>query len=507
YIRSQEGKSGIIYCLSRKKVEELAELLQVNGINALAYHAGLDATTRGKHQDMFLMEEADVIVATIAFGMGIDKPDVRYVIHHDIPKSLESYYQETGRAGRDGGEGNCVTFYSYDDIMKLEKFMKGKPVAEQEIGKQLLVETVSFAETSGCRRKFLLHYFGEEFDEQNCKGQCDNCKNPKQKFEGKEDLEMVLEAVLEVKEKHKVKDVINVLLGNITATSKSYKHNQLKIFGKGIEDDKDEKFWNSVVRYALVNGMLSKDIETYGVIKITSKGREFLENPYSALITRDHDYIAEAQDSDDIVTPLKGGAGAADETLYSMLKDLVKQTAKVKKLPPYVIFQEVSLEEMAIQYPVTIDELTKITGVGSGKATKYGKPFVELIKKYVEENEIERPQDMVVKSVVNKSGLKVSIIQAIDRKTNLDDFANGKGISFSDLLNELEAIVNSGTKININYYIDQSVDDEKQKEVYEYLKNTQEDSLVEALKELGEDDYSEEEVRLIRLKFISEFGN
>ncbi|MFN5458962.1 MAG: DNA helicase RecQ [Bacteroidota bacterium] len=507
YVRQNPGKSGIVYCLSRKKVEELAETLKVNGIKALPYHAGLEAKERARTQDMFLMEEIDVIVATIAFGMGIDKPDVRFVIHHDIPKSLESYYQETGRAGRDGGEGNCVTFYSYDDIMKLEKFMKGKPVAEQEIGKQLLVETVSFAETSGCRRKFLLHYFGEEFDEQNCKGQCDNCKNPKQKFEGKEDLEMVLEAVLEVKEKHKVKDVINVLLGNITATSKSYKHNQLKIFGKGIEDDKDEKFWNSVVRYALVNGMLSKDIETYGVIKITSKGREFLENPYSALITRDHDYIAEAQDSDDIVTPLKGGAGAADETLYSMLKDLVKQTAKVKKLPPYVIFQEVSLEEMAIQYPVTIDELTKITGVGSGKATKYGKPFVELIKKYVEENEIERPQDMVVKSVVNKSGLKVSIIQAIDRKTNLDDFANGKGISFSDLLNELEAIVNSGTKININYYIDQSVDDEKQKEVYEYLKNTQEDSLVEALKELGEDDYSEEEVRLIRLKFISEFGN
>ena len=507
YVRQNEGKSGIVYCLSRKKVEELAETLKVNGIKALPYHAGLEAKERARTQDMFLMEEIDVIVATIAFGMGIDKPDVRFVIHHDIPKSLESYYQETGRAGRDGGEGNCVTFYSYDDIVKLEKFMKGKPVAEQEIGKQLLGETVSFAETSGCRRKFLLHYFGEEFDEANCHAQCDNCKNPKQKFEGREDVELVLKAVAEVKEKHKAKDIINVLLGHLSATAKSYKHNQLKVFGEGSEDDKDEKFWNGAIRYALVNGLLSKDIEAYGVLKLTERGKAFLNEPYSIQLTLDHDYSKAGQEDDDIVTPQKGGAGASDETLFNMLKDLVKQTAKANKLPPYVIFQEVSLEEMAIQYPITIEELTKITGVGIGKANKYGRSFVELIKKYVEENEIERPQDMVVKSVVNKSGLKVSIIQAIDRKTNLDDYASGKGISFSDLLNELEAIVNSGTKININYYIDQSVDEEKQREVYEYLKDTQTDSLTEALKELGEDDYSEEEVRLMRLKFISEFGN
>ena len=507
YVRQHPGKSGIVYCLSRKKVEELAETLKVNGIKALPYHAGLEAKERARTQDMFLMEEIDVIVATIAFGMGIDKPDVRFVIHHDIPKSLESYYQETGRAGRDGGEGNCVTFYSYDDIVKLEKFMKGKAVAEQEIGKQLLSETVSFAETSGCRRKYLLHYFGEEFDESNCHSNCDNCKNPKQKFEGKDDVELVLTAVQETKEKHKSKDIINVLLGHLTATSKSYKHNQLKIFGKGSEEDKDEKYWNGVIRHALVNGLLSKDIETYGILKITSKGKDFSCNPHSIMLTKDHDYDVISQEDDEMVTPIKGGSGAADETLFNMLKDLVKQTAKTKKLPPYVIFQEISLEEMAIQYPITIDELTKITGVGSGKATKYGKPFVELIKKYVEDNEIERAQDMVVKSVVNKSGLKVSIIQAIDRKTNLDDFASGKGISFSDLLNELEAIVNSGTKININYYIDEAVDEEKQKEVYEYLKETQTDSLQEALNELGEDEYTEEEVRLMRLKFISEFGN
>jgi ATP-dependent DNA helicase RecQ len=507
YVRQNPGKSGIVYCLSRKKVEELAETLKVNGIKALPYHAGLEAKERARTQDMFLMEEIDVIVATIAFGMGIDKPDVRFVVHHDIPKSLESYYQETGRAGRDGGEGNCVTFYSYDDIAKLEKFMKGKPVAEQEIGKQLLGETVSFAETSGCRRKFILHYFGEEFDDTNCHGQCDNCKNPKQKFEGKDDVELVLKGVIEIKEKHKAKDVVNLLLGNLSATAKAYKHNQLKIYGKGAEEDKDEKFWNCVIRHTLVNGLLSKDIETYGILKLTSKGKDFLENPHSILLTKDHDYDQLSQEEDDIVTPLKGGAGAADETLFNMLKDLVKQTAKAKKLPPYVIFQEVSLEEMSIQYPITLEELTKITGVGSGKASKYGKAFIELIKKYVEENEIERPQDMVVKSVVNKSGLKVSIIQAIDRKTNLEDYAGSKGISFSELLGELEAIVNSGTKININYYIDDSVDEEKQKEVYEYLKETQTDSLESALKDLGEDDYSEEEVRLIRLKFISEFGN
>jgi ATP-dependent DNA helicase RecQ len=508
YIRQQEGKSGIVYCLSRKKVEELAETLKVNGIKALPYHAGLEAKERARTQDMFLMEEIDVIVATIAFGMGIDKPDVRFVIHHDIPKSLESYYQETGRAGRDGGEGNCVTFYSYDDIVKLEKFMKGKPVAEQEIGKQLLTETVSFAETSACRRKFLLHYFGESFDETGCNSHCDNCKSPKQKFEAMDDMSLVIECVLEMKEKHKVKDVINVLLGQLTATSKSYKHNQLEIFGKGAEDDKDEKFWNAVIRQALVAGYLSKDIENYGLLKVTPKGKEFLKKPESIMLTRDHDYATMSKDDGDIDIAVRGGgSGALDETLFTMLKDLVRQTAKAKKLPPYVIFSEVSLEEMSIQYPVTLEELTKINGVGSGKANKYGKSFVELIKKYVEENDIERPMDMVVKSVVNKSGLKVALIQAIDRKVNLEDFASSKGVPFSDLLNELETIVSSGTKLNINYYINETIDEEKQQEVYDYLKEAQEDSVAEALRSLGEDDFSEDEVRLMRMKFISEFGN
>jgi ATP-dependent DNA helicase RecQ len=508
YIRQQEGKSGIVYCLSRKKVEELAETLKVNGIKALPYHAGLEAKERARTQDMFLMEEIDVIVATIAFGMGIDKPDVRFVIHHDIPKSLESYYQETGRAGRDGGEGNCVTFYSYDDIVKLEKFMKGKPVAEQEIGKQLLTETVSFAETSACRRKFLLHYFGESFDETGCNSHCDNCKSPKQKFEAMDDMSLVIECVLVMKEKHKVKDVINVLLGQLTATSKSYKHNQLEIFGKGAEDDKDEKFWNAVIRQALVAGYLSKDIENYGLLKVTPKGKEFLKKPESIMLTRDHDYATMSKDDGDIDIAVRGGgSGALDETLFTMLKDLVRQTAKAKKLPPYVIFSEVSLEEMSIQYPVTLEELTKINGVGSGKANKYGKSFVELIKKYVEENDIERPMDMVVKSVVNKSGLKVALIQAIDRKVNLEDFASSKGVPFSDLLNELETIVSSGTKLNINYYINETIDEEKQQEVYDYLKEAQEDSVAEALRSLGEDDFSEDEVRLMRMKFISEFGN
>ncbi len=508
YVKGQEGKSGIIYCLSRKKVEELAEALKVNGIKAAPYHAGLDARERAKTQDLFLMEEIDVIVATIAFGMGIDKPDVRYVIHHDIPKSLEGYYQETGRAGRDGGEGNCITFYSYDDIVKLEKFMKGKPVAEQEIGRQLLTETVSFAETASCRRKFLLHYFGEGFDEKKCKGMCDNCRNPKQEFEAKDDIALALEAVCEVKEKHKTKDVIHVLLGNMTANVKSYKHHNLEIYGQGSEDGKDEKFWNAVMRQALVNGLLVKDVETYGLLKLTEKGKAFRDKPYSLMITHDHDYTgSEGSDDDDVTSSGGKGSSVADETLFAMLKDEVKKIAKQKKLPPYVIFQESSLEEMAIQYPISIEELTRITGVGSGKAAKYGKPLVEIIKKYVDENEIERPVDMLVKSVVNKSGLKVYIIQNIDRKVNLDVMAKAKQLTMNDLIAEIESIVASGTKVNINYYLDEVMDPEKQEEVYDYFRETETDSVEATLKELGEDDYSEEEVRLMRIKFISEFGN
>ncbi|MGZ4036155.1 MAG: DNA helicase RecQ, partial [Bacteroidia bacterium] len=508
YVKTQQGKSGIVYCLSRKKVEELAETLQVNGIKALPYHAGLEAKERAKTQDAFLMEDIDVIVATIAFGMGIDKPDVRFVIHHDIPKSLEGYYQETGRGGRDGGEGNCVTFYSHDDIVKLEKFMKGKPVAEQEIGKQLLTETVSYAETSSCRRKFLLHYFVEDFDETNCGGMCDNCRNPKQKFDGMDDIALAIEAVTDVKEKFKTKDVINVLLGNVTSTVKSYKHNELECFGKGLEDNKNEKYWNAIFRQALVSGLLSKDVENYGLLKITKEGEAFLDKPYSMMVTKDHDYEGTESDDDDAGSGGGNKAGSgADEALFAALKDLLKQTANKLKLPPYVIFQEVSLEEMAIQYPIKMEELVNITGVGQGKAQKFGKPFLDLISKYVEENEIERPLDMVVKSIVNKSGLKVYIIQNIDRKLPLEDVAKAKGLSLSDLIMEIESIVHSGTKVNISYYINDILDEDKQEEAMEYFKESNSDSIAEALKELGEDEYSEEEIRLMRIRFMSEFGN
>ncbi len=509
YVKSQHGKSGIIYCLSRKKVEELAESLRVNGVKAQAYHAGLEAKERANTQDAFLMEDIDVIVATIAFGMGIDKPDVRFVIHHDIPKSLEGYYQETGRGGRDGGEGNCLTFYSHDDIVKLEKFMKGKPVAEQEIGKQLLHETVSYAETSSCRRKFLLHYFGEEFNEEDCNGMCDNCRNPKQKHEGMEDVELVLEAVTDVKEKFKTKDIINVLMGNVTSVVKSYKHNELECFGKGAEDDKNEKYWNAVIRQALVSGLLAKDVESYGTLKVTKEGKAFIKDPYSIMVTRDHDYEGTESEDDDIAGGgggNKGGSGA-DPVLFSALKDLLKQTAHKLKLPPYVIFQELSLEEMAIQYPIKMDELVNITGVGQGKAQKFGKPFLDLIAKYVEENEIDRPLDMVVKSIVNKSGLKVYIIQSIDRKLPLEDVASAKGISLSELITEIESIVSSGTKVSIGYYINDIMDEDKQVEAMEYFKESESDSIDEALKELGEEDYSEDEMRMMRIKFMSEFGN
>jgi ATP-dependent DNA helicase RecQ len=506
YIKGQQGKSGIIYCLSRKKVEELAETLKVNGIKALPYHAGLEAKERAKTQDMFLMEDVDVIVATIAFGMGIDKPDVRFVIHHDIPKSLEGYYQETGRGGRDGGEGNCVTFYSHEDIEKLEKFMKGKPVSEQEIGKQLLTETVSYAETSGCRRKFLLHYFGEEFDEANCGNMCDNCRNPKQKFEAMDDIALAIETILEVKEKFKVKDIIDILLGNTTSVTKAYKHSDLDCFGKGAEDDKDEKHWNTVIREALVLCLLDKDVENYGILKVTQAGKDYMEEPYSVMVAKDHSYDDDEAQDDEAVGSSKGGSGA-DPALFGALKDLLKQTANKLKLPPYVIFQETSLEEMAIQYPIKMDELVNIAGVGQGKAQRFGEPFLKLINKYVEENEIERPLDMVVKSVVNKSGLKVHIIQNIDRKMPIENIAKAKGLTINDLIAEIESIVSSGTKLNINYYLNEVLDDDKQQEAIEYFKESESDSIEDALKELGEDDYSETDLRLMRIKFMSEFGN
>ncbi|MBW6497537.1 MAG: DNA helicase RecQ [Bacteroidales bacterium] len=502
YVKSQEGKSGIIYCLSRKKVEELAETLQVNGIRALPYHAGLDSAVRVKNQDKFLMEDADVIVATIAFGMGIDKPDVRYVIHYDIPKSLEAYYQETGRSGRDEGEGNCIAFYAYEDIQKMEKFLKGKPVAEQEIGMQLLMETVSYAESSICRRKTLLNYFGEIYHEENC-GSCDNCLNPKEKFEGKEYICLLIEAVLAVKQLFKPKHVINVLMGKMSTTIKNCKHHQLEVFGKGA--DKDEKFWNAVMRQSLVERLLEKDIEDYGTLKVTKAGKDFLDKPRSVKMSKDHDYDNPSEGEG--LTGLGQKTSATDKVLFALLKDLRKEIARKNNLPPFVIFQDPSLEDMAIQYPVKLDELKQITGVGSGKAERFGRPFVELIARYVEENEIERPMDMVVKSVVNKSGLKVYIIQNIDRKVSLEDVAQAKGIEFDELLQEIESIVASGTKIDIRYYINQVIDIDKQEEIFDYFQTAETDSYMKALQELGEDDYTEEEIRLMRIRFMSEMGN
>jgi len=505
FINNNAGKSGIIYCLSRKKVEEVAQTLQVNGIKALPYHAGLEATVRAQTQDKFLMEEIDVIVATIAFGMGIDKPDVRFVIHHDIPKSLEGYYQETGRGGRDGGEGICLAFYSYKDIEKLEKFLQGKQVAEQEIGRQLILETVSYAETAMCRRKALLHYFGEEYDDAKCDAKCDNCANPKPKFDGQEEILLLLQTVIAIKEKHKAKHIIHVLTGTENTAIRSYKHQLLEgIFGEG--SDNDEKFWLGIIRQAIVHGFLVKDIETYGILRLSDKGHEFLKAPYSLMVSQDHDY-ENANDDADMITAGSAVAGAADEVLFGLLKDLRKKIAKEKNLPPFVIFQDTSLEDMVTNYPITMDEMKHISGVGAGKAIKFGKEFVEVIAKYVTDNEIERPQDLVVKSVVNKSQLKVYIIQNIDRKIPLDAIARSKGLEFSALLTEIESIVSSGTKVSINYFISQTMDEDKQDEIFEYFRTADNDSIKDAIDELGENDFTEEEVRLIRIKFMSEVGN
>ncbi|MGM0478590.1 MAG: DNA helicase RecQ [Bacteroidota bacterium] len=501
YIRQRKGKSGIIYCLSRKKVEQLAEVLRVNGINALPYHAGMDASTRAKHQDMFLMEDVDVIVATIAFGMGIDKPDVRFVIHHDIPKSLESYYQETGRAGRDGGVGECVAFYAYKDIEKLEKFLQGKPVAEQEVGRQLLFEIVSYAETSICRRKYLLHYFGEEYDASKCSDMCDNCKHPKEKTEGKEGVVKLLKAVIDLKELQRADHICSFLHGEKTTEIKSYRHDQLPSFASG--QDKDKKFWNAVIRQSLVTGLISKDIESYGILKMTDRGHNFLAQPTSFMLVKEHDYsMVEAEDA--AVTA--GPKDTFDDELYHALLDLRKQISREKDIPPFVIFQEESLKDMSFQYPISKEELTNIQGVGQGKARRYGAPFLTLIKAYVEENEIERPQDMVVKSLVNKSGLKVQLIQNIDRKLPLEDISKSQGKTMEEIVEEIEMIVNSGTRVNINYYIDEILDEDNQEEIYDYFSEAETDSLDEAYDEF-DGDYTEEELRLMRIKFMSEMAN
>ena len=504
YIKANSGKSGIIYCLSRKKTEELAELLQVNGIKALPYHAGMDSHQRSSVQDKFLMQDVDVIVATIAFGMGIDKPDVRFVIHHDIPKSLESYYQETGRAGRDGGEGVCVAFYSPKDIEKLEKFLQGKPVAEQEIGMQLLQEVIAYAETSMSRRKYLLHYFGEEWDEVNGEGagMDDNSRNPKEKFEGKEYVKLLLDTIASFKEMHKAKFICNVICGIKNSEVTTYKGHLNEFFGEGKEET--EKFWNAILRQMLVRGLLRKEIETYGTLKITDEGKAFMKKPTSFTLVKEEE-IGETDDDGELLIPKQGG-GAADETLFAMLKELRLKTSKEKKIPPYVIFQDPALEEMATQYPITIDEISNIGGVGKGKAVKFGAPFIALIKRYVEDNNIERPVDFVVKSAVNKSGHKVQIIQNIDKRIPLPDIAKGLGKDMSELLDELEAIVSSGTKINIKYFIDEEIDEDSQSDIIDYFMQSETDSIEEAM-DYFEGDFEEEPLRLMRIKFMSEVGN
>ena len=497
FIKSNPGKSGIIYCLSRKKVEELAEVLQANEISAKAYHAGMDSVMRSQTQDEFIMEKIDVIVATIAFGMGIDKPDVRYVIHYDIPKSLEGYYQETGRAGRDGGEGRCIAYYNSKDLQKLEKFLEGKPLAEQYIGRQLLYETTAYAESSVCRRKLLLHYFGENFEVENC-GNCDNCLTPKKQVEAKELLENVIETILAVKENFKVEYIIDVLMGKKTAEIQSHMHDELECFGSGI--DEEPKRWNAVIRQALIAGYLDKDVENYGLLKVTKEGRAFLDKPKSFKIVEDRDFA----ETEAIVQ--SGSTFAVDPELYAMLKNLRKKLSKQLELPPYVIFQDPSLEAMATTYPITFEELKNIPGVGEGKAKRYGEEFCELIKRHCEENEIDRPEDFRVRTVANKSKLKVSVISAIDRKVALDDLAISRGVEFEELLDEVESIVYSGTKLNIDYFLEEIMDEENIQEIYDYFKNSDTDSINAALDVLGAE-YSEEEIRLVRVKFISEMGN
>jgi ATP-dependent DNA helicase RecQ len=503
FIRQYKGKSGIIYCLSRKKVEAIAQVLQVNGISAVPYHAGLDAKTRAKHQDMFLMEDVDVVVATIAFGMGIDKPDVRFVIHHDIPKSLESYYQETGRAGRDGGEGYCLAYYSYKDVEKLEKFMSGKPVAEQEIGFALLQEVVAYAETSMSRRKFLLHYFGEEFDSENGEGadMDDNVRNPKTKVEAKEQVVKLLKVVRDTKHLYKAKEVIYTLIGKVNAVIKAHKTDTQTFFGSG--QDFDERYWMALIRQVLVEGLLTKDIETYGIIKVTERGLDFIDNPSSFMMSEDHEY--DENDDDSIVTASKS-SGTADEALMAILRDLRKKVAKKAGVPPFVVFQDPSLEDMALKYPTTLDELSNVHGVGEGKAKKYGKEFVEMINRYVEENDIIRPDDLVVKSTGANSANKLYIIQNIDRKLSLDDIASAKGLTMDALLKEMEQIVYAGTKLNIKYWIDDILDEDQQEEIHDYFMESETDRIEDALKEF-DGEYDIDELRLMRIKFISEVAN
>ncbi|CEN40760.1 DNA helicase RecQ [Capnocytophaga cynodegmi] len=500
FVKQNSKKSGIIYCLSRKKVEELAQTLQVNGITAVPYHAGLDAKTRAKHQDMFLMEEVDVVVATIAFGMGIDKPDVRFVIHHDIPKSIESYYQETGRAGRDGGEGHCLAFYSYKDVEKLEKFMVGKPIAEQEIGQALLQDIVAYAETSSSRRKFILHYFGEEFDEVNGEGadMDDNVRHPKTKIEAKDDVVKLLNVIISTKQKFKAKEIVNTLVGKVTALIKSHKIDEQPFFGIGKE--KDDLYWMALLRQVMVNGLIRKDIETYGVMFITDKGRKFLENVTSFMMTEDHVY---EEDVEDVNT---SGGGVADEVLLGMLKDLRKKVAKKKGVPPFVVFQDPSLEDMALKYPITISELTNVHGVGEGKAKKYGSEFIELIGRYVEENDILRAEDLIVKTTGSNSSLKLYIIQNVDRKLPLPDIAKAKGLEMDEFLKELEQIVYSGTRLDISYYIDEIFDEEQQEELHDYFMEAETDKISVASKEF-DGDYEDDELRMYRIKFISEVAN